>query len=149
MSIGFGAWTRQWKLMLQGIFTTVTAVVLLTLSGAIVALLSDPPLKYNEFNSLLVSALISLIVGIAAALANTDDAGRRELIGLAATSQIAILPVWLGVCAISGLPVTTGSDEIVIRVVGFFVNIFVVIGASLLTYKILGALHSTTRKIKE
>ena len=149
MSIGFGAWTRQWKLALQGVSTTAIAVVLLVLSGVIVAALSDPPLKYNEFNSLPVSALISLVVGIAAALANTDDAGRRELISLAATSQIAILPAWLGICVIFGFPVTITREEIIIRVAGFLVNILIVIGASLATYIFLGAAHRTTRKIKE
>lgn len=139
LAIGYGAWMRTWKLIGQSLLAFITAVVLLILSGVSVAAVSNPPLKYDEFNSMLVGFLISLAVGVAAGLANVDDAGRREFIGLAATAQIAIIPVWFGICFVFGFPTTTSQHEITSRAVGFGLNVLTIIVASLATYILLGA----------
>jgi hypothetical protein len=128
---GFGAWTKQWKLSLQGMLAFVIAVVLLILSGIVVASLSSPPLRYNEFSGIGVGFLISLVVGIASGLAIIDDAGKREMIGLAASAQMAIIPVWFGICLIFGFPKTTGENEIQTRALSFFVNVLTLIIAAL------------------
>ena len=88
---------------------------------------------------MLVGWLISLAVGVAAGLANTDDVGRREMIGLAATAQIAIIPVWFGICFVFGFPSTVNQDEITNRALGFGLNVLTIIFASLATYVLLGA----------
>jgi hypothetical protein len=93
--------------------STVLSLGLLFVGGVIVASISAPPIRYDDFNSTGVSVIISAAVGVAAALASIDDAGRREMIGLAAASQMAIIPSWLGVCVIFGLPASAGSEEIV------------------------------------
>lgn len=129
-AVGFGAWTRQWKLALQGFLAFVVAIVLLILAGIVVANLSAPPIRFTEFSSLGVSFLISLVIGIAAGLAIIDDAGKREMIGLAASAQIAIVPVWFGMCIIFGFPETTGEKEIQTRALSFFVNGLTLISAS-------------------
>ncbi|MDQ3372442.1 MAG: hypothetical protein M3521_00950 [Acidobacteriota bacterium] len=139
LAVGYGAWTGTWKLVGQSLLAFVTAVVLLIAGGAFVAAISDPPLKYDEFNAMLVGFLISLAVGIGAGLANSDDVGRREFLGLAATAQIAIVPVWFGICFVFGFPNTTSQDEITTRALGFGLNILTLIVASLATYVLLGA----------
>ncbi|MDQ3180991.1 MAG: hypothetical protein M3Q33_10775 [Acidobacteriota bacterium] len=146
LAIGYGAWTRAWKLVAQSASAFIVAVILLVLGGVSVAALSNPPLKYDEFNTMLVGFLISLAVGIAAGLANSDDVGRREFIGLAATAQIAIIPVWFGICFVFGFPTTTGKDEITTRALGFGLNILTIIVASLATYILLGA---TNRRLSD
>lgn len=93
-SIGFGVWTRQWGLAGLGLMAFAISTALLVLAGVIVASMSNPPLRFDEFSSPGVGFLISLVVGIAAGLAIIDDAGKRELIGLAASAQIALVPVW-------------------------------------------------------
>jgi len=148
LAIGFGAWTRQWKLVGQGALAFLTATVLLILGGVLVAALSEPPLKYNEFNSLTVSFLISIAVGIAAGLASIDDVGRRELIGLAATAQIAIIPVWFGICFVFGFPVTTGENDITNRAVALLLNTLTIIVASLATYILFGAASRPLAKVR-
>lgn len=148
LAIGFGSWTKQPKLAIQGILTFLTAIVLLIVAGALTASLSSPPLKYDEFNSLPVGFLISAAVGIAAGLANSDDAGNRAMIGLAATSQIAIVPVWFGIRAVFGFPATTGENEITSRAAGFFLNVLTIIVASLATYILLGAANGAPAKIR-
>lgn len=146
LAIGFGAWTRTWKLVGQSASAFIVAIILLTLGGVSVAALTNPPLKYDEFNSTFVGFLISLAVGIAAGLANSDDVGRREFLGLAATAQIAIIPVWFGICFVFGFPTTTGQDEITTRALGFGLNILTIIIASLATYILLGA---TNRRLPD
>jgi hypothetical protein len=77
--------------------------------------------------------LISFAVGIAAGLATADDVGRREMIGLAATAQIAIVPVWLGLGLVLGFPVSDPTPP-ARRLLSLLLNIAVIITASLLTF---------------
>lgn len=66
LAIGFGFQAKQLKLSAQGALAFAVTIILLILSGAVIAAVSSPPLKYDEFNSLGVSLLISAAVGIAA-----------------------------------------------------------------------------------
>jgi hypothetical protein len=149
MAIGFSAWTKKWKLTKQSVSAFLTALVLMFIGGVFIALISSPPLKYDEFNTLSVSFLISLAVGVAAGLAAIDDVGRRELIGLAATAQLAIIPVWFGICLIFGFPKTTGEGEITTRAIVFFVNFITIIVASLAVFVISRAAHQWLGRVEE
>lgn len=146
LAVGFGSWTKQWKLVAQGAAAFATAIALMLLGGVLIAAVSSPPIKYDDFNSLAVGLLISLAVGVAAGLANTDDVGTRQLIGLAATAQIAILPVWFGLCFVFGFPSTVDESDITTRIGGFFLNILTLIAASLATYVLLGAASRSPEK---
>jgi hypothetical protein len=137
LSIGFGLWTKQWRLAGQGLFSLAIALLLLILAGVSVGLLTNPPVRYSEFNSLGIGLLISCAVGVAAGLATVDDVGRREMIGLAATAQIAIIPAWLGLCFVMGFP---GTDAVPLwrRLVGLLLNILAITGTSFFTYALVG-----------
>jgi len=136
LAVGFGAWTRQFRLATQGMFALIAATLLLVCGGVVVALMTSPPLLYNESNSLLTGLLISLAVGTAAGLATADDVGRREMIGLAATAQVAILPVWFGICFVFGFPVLDGMPASR-RALGFVVNVVSIVIAAFGTYAAL------------
>src|SRR2546421_3241996 len=136
LAIGFSLWTRQWNLLLQASMALVVAMLLLTAGGITVALLSQPPLRYMEANSLLTGFLISLAVGVAGGLATSDDVGRREMIGLAATAQVAIVPTWFGVCAVFGFPAADSTPPKQ-RLLGLLVNIAGMIVAAIATYAVL------------
>lgn len=148
LAAGFGSWTRQPKLALQGVGAFILATLLLVIGGAAIGAVSSPPVQYDEFNSLLVTFLIALGVGIAAGLANVDDVGNRAMIGLAATSQIAIVPVWFGVCLVLGFPTTTAQSEITERLISFPVTIITIVIASLATYVALGAASRALGNVK-
>lgn len=137
LAMGFGLWTRQWRLAAQGLFAFLVGIVLLISGGVIVALLTSPPLQFNQHNPLIVSFLISLGVGIAAGLATADDVGRREMIGLAATAQMAILPVWFGINFVFGFPVLDSTPPAQ-RAQTFGVNVLTIIVTALCTYALLG-----------
>lgn len=136
LSIGFGLWTQQWRLVVQGLISLALAICLLVTGGVLVALLTNPPVQYSDFTSLSTGLLISLVVGIAAGLATADDVGRRELIGLAATAQIAIIPAWLGLCLVLGFPAADATPP-ARRILGLLVNIVAIVIASLGTYAAL------------
>jgi hypothetical protein len=132
LSVGFGLWTRQWRLVGQGIISLAIALLLLVVAGLAVGLLTTPPVRYSEFNSVLTGLLVSGIVGIAGGLATADDVGRREMIGLAATAQVAIVPAWLGLCLILGFPLQVSPLYWLFW--GLLVNVLAIVTASLLTY---------------
>lgn len=135
LSVGFGAWTRHWRLVMQGVMSLTVAIMLLGVSGTVVALFSQPPVQYSEFNSIKSGLVFSLLVGIAAGLATADDVGRREMIGLAATAQIAIIPTWIGASLILGLPV---ASSISVRLLALLVNIAAIALSALVTYALIG-----------
>src|SRR5438270_7988747 len=136
LAMGFGIWTRQFRLAAQGMLAFVVATILLLCGGVSVALMTSPPLLYNESNSFLAGFLISLAVGVAAGLATADDVGRREMIGLAATAQVAILPVWFGICFVFGFPIADPASAKQ-RALSLAINIVGIIVASLVTYAVL------------
>jgi hypothetical protein len=148
LAMGFGLWTRQWRLAAQGLLAFIVAVILLVGGGALTAWMTDPPMKYNEHNTLLVGFLISVGVGIAAGLATVDDVGRREMIGLAATAQVAILPVWFGVSFVFGFPsmdsATPGQ-----RALSFLVNTATIVVTAFVAYALLRMHGDALRRFSE
>ena len=63
----------------------------------------EPHIKFTEFSaSPLTSFLLSMTIGIAAGFGAIDDAGRRDLIGFAATAHISVYPAWFGMKFIFG-----------------------------------------------
>ena len=147
LSMGFGLWTRQWRLATQGLLSLCVATILLIIGGVVVGLLSDPPVRYLEFNSAGTGVLISCVVGIAAGLATADDVGRREMIGLAATAQVAIVPAWLGLCWVLGFPVLDATPPSR-RFLGLLLNIATIVLASLVTYALIGVKASALKCFK-
>ena len=133
LSVGFGLCTRQWRLILQGVVSLALAMALLTIAGVLVGLLTNPPVRYAEFTSLVTGLLISLVVGVAAGLATADDVGRREMIGLAATAQIAIVPAWFGSCLVLSFPDADATAP-AHHLLSLVVNIAAIIVAALATY---------------
>jgi uncharacterized membrane protein len=136
VGVGFGVLSREWSLAARASLTLGIGLVLTFAAGAFVGLAATPPVHFNDFSSTPVSVLISTAIGIAAALASTDDAGRRELIRLAAAAQVAILPAWLGLALTIG--VQEGSEIVIQRAVTLLLNIVAIAFASFLTFVALG-----------
>jgi hypothetical protein len=147
LSIGFGFCSKQWRLALQGIAALTIAVVLMISAGALVGLVSNPPVRYSEFSSLLTGLLISSAVGVAAGLATIDDVGRREMIGLAATAQIAIIPAWFGSCLILGFPNSETPPSK--RLAALMINVIAIVICSTLTYALAGIRGSALKVFHE
>ena len=95
-----------------------------------------------------MSFLISVVVGVGAGFANIDDSGQRQLIGLAAAAQIALIPVWFGICAVFGFPATAGRNEIIQRAASFFLNTITMIGVTFIIYTLSKAAGASLKKLQ-
>ena len=102
MATSLGSLTRDGRLARQGVLALLLGLGLLVLTGAVVAVVAKGPWGYNRFSPLPVTFGLALIVGVAATLAQVDDTGRRELIGLALASQVAIPTTWFGLALALG-----------------------------------------------
>jgi hypothetical protein len=133
LAIGFGVIEREWQLLARACIALGAAVGLLIAAGAIVALAMDAPIGFQDFGRLLPGFLVSLAVGVASSLATMDATGRRELIGLAAASQIALVPVWLGMRLVFG---GAAADAVPPseRLLGLAVNTLTIVGVGMVTY---------------
>ncbi len=98
LGIGVGAATGEWKLLKKAGLAFFLGTLLILLSGVVVGLLTDKGIGFTQFTEARFgfSILISAIIGGAAGFGAIDDAGRRELIGLAATAHLSVYPVWFG-----------------------------------------------------
>lgn len=137
LAMSFGLQTHHWPLARQGLLASATTVLLLVAGGAVVALLSSAPMKFQEFSSPLPGFVVSLGVGIAAAVATGDDTGRRELLGLAATAQTALVPVWFGIALVRGFGATTTTGSPSQRLLGFGINLVTIVVAAAAMYAVL------------
>jgi hypothetical protein len=126
LGFGYGVLAREWKLVAQSAAAFVTATLLTIVAAAVVAMFAEPPMMFDKFPPMAAGALFSLAVGIAAALATADDAGHRQLVGLAAASQLALVPAWLGISIVFGF-----SESAAEKLTGFAFNtVCLVLGAA-------------------
>ena len=98
LGMALGASIGEWRFFRQSFYAFLVSTLCILAAGVCIGLLLEPPVKFTEFTTTtpLHSFLLSMTIGIAAGLGAIDDAGRRELIGLAATAHIAVYPIWFG-----------------------------------------------------
>jgi len=120
LAISFGVWSLDRRLIQRGLTSLALSAACAFGGGAVVAAIAGGQIQFSSFKSPLTSLAISAAIGITAGLSETDDTGRRYLIGVAAAVQLAIFPVWLGAAFILGLP---NSDLLRSRLTSFFVNL--------------------------
>jgi len=102
LATGLGAVLKEWRFLAQGLLALLVSTFLIMLAGVCVALFLEPPIGWQEFGSPLSGFILASVIGIAAGFAAVDDAGRRELVGLAATAHISVYPAWFGLKLIYG-----------------------------------------------
>lgn len=90
-------------------------------------------IRFTDTSSPTLGIFLSVMIGAAAQLAAIDDAGRRELIGLAAASQVGMIPVWFGITVVSGFSRNIEMSEVASRAFSLFANalaLIIAIGAT-------------------
>ena len=138
LAISLGVLSREWRLVGQGLFAFVVATALIVAGGAIVAAVVGPPLRFQQFSGMATAAVISTLVGVATALADADDVGRREMIGLAATAQVALIPAWFGISLVIGFSQAVDPTPPQQRLLTFGVIVAAIVVAATATYALLG-----------
>lgn len=102
LACAFGALTRQWQLVGHGLIALIAAIMIILTGGVAVASFAEGPLLFDAFPPMIAGLALSFGIGIASSLATADDVGRRELVGLAAASQLALIPAWMGLSMVQG-----------------------------------------------
>lgn len=69
------------------------------------------------------------------------------MLGLAATAQIAIVPVWLGVCLVVGFPRTISKSKITKHLLSFALTVVIIV-TSLATYIVTGAASRNLQNVE-
>lgn len=140
LAVSLGMWSRDRRLIGQGIRAVTVSTLLGLAAGATVAWFAGGPIRFTGFKSPLSSLVTSTVIGTAAGLSTADDAGRRFMIGVAAAVQLSIFPVWLGAAFVLGLPSNTITGQ---RLLAFVLNLTSITGSALLAY---AALHLRRRR---
>ncbi|AFZ69608.1 hypothetical protein [Deinococcus peraridilitoris] len=131
IGVALGAVLRERRFLGQALWALLVSTVLIVLAGVAVGLALEPPIKFDEFGSPVSGVIISMVIGVAAGLGSIDAAGRRELIGLAATAHIAVHPAWFGLKLIFGFE---GSGELSEHLLMFLLNTLGLVLAAGVTY---------------
>ncbi len=135
LAVSFGLWSRNRRLVRQGLLALLASTVLALAAGAVVAWMEGGPIRFQGFKGPLSSFCISAVIGITAGLSSADDAGRRYLIGVAAAVQFAIFPVWFGAALALGLP--RGDNALTAKLLSFGINLVTISGTAVLAYALL------------
>ncbi|GAB3202420.1 hypothetical protein ABID22_003877 [Pontibacter aydingkolensis] len=135
LGTGFGVVIREWRFFFQGLLALLVSTALIVGAGACVALFTEPPIGFKEFGSPLSGFVLSAVIGVAAAMAAIDDAGRRELIGLAATAHISVYPAWFGLKLVFGFE---EGDKLWEHLLTFGINITTLTLAAGITFAGIG-----------
>ncbi|HEV7332693.1 MAG TPA: hypothetical protein VGN63_16760 [Flavisolibacter sp.] len=143
IGLALGGVIKEWRFFQQAALALLVSTVLIFLAGLCVGLLTKPPLLFEIKGSPLSGALLAAAIGVAAGLGSIDDAGRRELIGLAATAHISIYPAWLGLQVVFG---EAGPHKITEHLLSFLINVVTLIFAAIITYAVAGMQGDGIRK---
>lgn len=135
LSMALGASIQEWRFFRQGLYAFLLTTLCIVAAGVVIGLIMEPHIKFTEFSSPpLTSFLLALAIGIAAGLGSIDDAGRRELIGLAATAHISVYPAWFGMKFIFGFD---PSDKPIEFLWIFLMDVATLTLFAAITYKIM------------
>jgi hypothetical protein len=132
LAIVFGTLTRQWRLVGHAVVALVAGTLLIAAGAALVGMMAEPPILFDNYPPLVAGLLLSLAIGVAAALATADDVGHRQLVGLAAASQVVLVPAWVGLSLVFGF-----SEDPVEKLTSFGLNIAALAAGSLAVYAAL------------
>lgn len=134
LCFGLGIVLKELRFLLQGLLAMVVSTLLIFLAGISVGLFTEPQISYQEFGSPLEGFILSVVIGVAAALAAIDDAGRRELIGLAATAHISVHPAWIGLHLVFGFDDNAALQN---HLLVFCINLTTLTMAATITFSIV------------
>lgn len=143
LGVALGGCLKEWQFLRQAAWALLVSTVLIFLAGICVAFITKSPAQFEIKGSPVAGVVLAGVIGVAAGLASVDDAGRRELIGLAATAHISIYPAWLGLAMVQG---RAGSAKAVEYLFSFGINIAALILAAIVTYAFAGMQGEGIRK---
>ena len=143
LAMSYGALTSEMRLFGYGAAASFVAVVVIVAASALVAFFAEPPMQFDQFPPLIAGVIFSALTGVAAGLAMADDAGHRQLIGLAAASQLALLPAWFGISLVHGFTESIGE-----KLISFGANVVALTIGALAVYAVISARAESPPRIE-
>jgi len=134
MALGLGVPLRDKKIIMYALASFGVANVLSIVAAAIVAGVVGGPLLWDDFGGLAGNVFVAIGASVAGAIADTDDAGRRQLIAIAAAFPYSRFPPWIGISLVLGFP---SLKVTLYRLAIFGLNIGAMIVSSAITYRLL------------
>jgi hypothetical protein len=136
MAIGLGASLKEGQIARQGLKAFFAANLITIMGAAGLAFCLRRPLRWDDFGSLWGNLFISITAAVVGATADADDAGRRQLIAIAAAFPYSRFPPWIGMCLVQGFPAAHVTFE---RLGIFAGNIAAMIISAGIVYRCIGA----------
>ena len=134
LGIAFALLLGEWRLLCSLRARSWLAWRCWSLGGVLLALLLQPPMKVTDFGELRSTLLASLAIGAAAGLATTGQRGLASASGVAAASQLSLVPAWLGYSIIHGLDSAGLQPSPIDRLLVVPLSLACLIGAAMLAY---------------
>jgi hypothetical protein len=135
LAIAFGLVCKELSLVQQGLKAFAIALLLTVGAAWVVAKVVGGPMLFSRFGTLPVNLVISAVTGVMAAVADADDVGRRQLLGLAMAYPFVKFPTWLGIALGVGFPDHSTTLERVADLIG---NPLLMMATAAAVYWILG-----------
>jgi len=142
LAVGFGLCHRAGPqgrgdgLGWHGVRATLASIFVALLMGLAAGLALGGPVQFMDFKPPLYSFVISAIIGVTAGLSAADDTGRRYMLGVAASVQLALFPAWFGVALATGLP---PNSVILERFAAFGINLVTIPLGAIIAFRLLHA----------
>lgn len=135
LSAAFGLAASRPELARHALRSLSLALLLTVASAAATARLAGGPVLFDRYGNLPVNFAFSIAIGVMAALADCDEVGRRQLLGLAMAYPFVKYAAWLGLALSLGFP---EGGETLRRLAAFGGNAVLMTAAAALTYRLLG-----------
>ncbi|WP_434419793.1 hypothetical protein [Nannocystis pusilla] len=135
LSAALGVAARRTELTRQALRVLLVALVLSLSAAALTGALVGGTMPAEDFGGPTRNFVASALIGVMAALADSDEVGRRQLLGLAMAYPFVRLIVWLGLTLALGEP--EGGDRLhdALLLLG---NAVVMTAAAATTYRVIG-----------
>lgn len=104
LAVAFGLASRCGLMIRQGLRALAIALGVTIASAALTAAVAGGPMLFQRFGGLADNFAMSAVIGVLAAVADIDDVGRRQLVGLAMAYPFVKFPTWIGIAVAAGFP---------------------------------------------
>ncbi|MCY1060444.1 hypothetical protein [Nannocystis sp. SCPEA4] len=135
LSVALGIAARRGDLTRQALLALAVALVLTLSAASITGVLVGGPLSAEDFGGPTRNFVMSGLIGVMAALADSDEVGRRQLLGLAMAYPFVRLIVWFGLTLALGAPEQGSRVHDLVLLAG---NAAVMTAAAATTYRLIG-----------
>lgn len=133
LSVSAGLRFASRRLTARALSAFGVLLVLMVGCGAGIAAVSGHHIQLSPFEAPMLAFILSVLTGVAGALASSDDTGGLSLMSIAGATQLALVPVWFGAALVTGFPASFITQT---RLLVFGMNVVTLLVTALITYRL-------------